>query len=251
MSLPLYHLPPSRRPVLSLLTPQPPISRSPPSTPTAPPLRLPSPFPQDPAPLFLARSPLSQDLDFCAHWFPLLTLTSPLPFARAPAPLFLLLHLSSGVWASGARSSDLRPFLPGHCGPPGSLPLGPRRTASPDYCFPLSDCVPALNPSRSPPPPPRRSFPPLSGNFQPRVQTQGLRVVPAPGDSFAVSAAWARKGIEEWIGRQRCPGGSSGPRQLRAAGIVGRGTRVRSPPTPFHPQRWVSIPSTPPTFTPS
>uniref|UniRef100_A0A8D1SX91 Protein naked cuticle homolog n=1 Tax=Sus scrofa TaxID=9823 RepID=A0A8D1SX91_PIG len=45
------------------------------------------------------------------------------------------------------------------------------------------------------------------------------------GDSFAVSAAWARKGIEEWIGRQRCPGGSSGPRQLRAVGTVGRGTR--------------------------
>ncbi|XP_036922244.1 protein naked cuticle homolog 1 isoform X2 [Sturnira hondurensis] len=45
------------------------------------------------------------------------------------------------------------------------------------------------------------------------------------GDSFAVSAAWARKGIEEWIGRQRCPGGSSGPRQLRAAGTVGRGAR--------------------------
>ena len=75
------------------------------------------------------------------------------------------------------------------------------------------------------------SFSPLSGNFQPRGQTQGLRVVPAPGDSFAVSAAWARKGIEEWIGRQRCPGGSSGPRQLRAAGTVGRGTRVRSPLT--------------------
>uniref|UniRef100_A0A8C9JPG6 Protein naked cuticle homolog n=1 Tax=Panthera tigris altaica TaxID=74533 RepID=A0A8C9JPG6_PANTA len=47
----------------------------------------------------------------------------------------------------------------------------------------------------------------------------------SPCDSFAVSAAWARKGIEEWIGRQRCPGGSSGPRQLRAAGTVGRGTR--------------------------
>ncbi|XP_035869412.1 protein naked cuticle homolog 1 isoform X1 [Phyllostomus discolor] len=46
------------------------------------------------------------------------------------------------------------------------------------------------------------------------------------GDSFAVSAAWARKGIEEWIGRQRCPGGSSGPRQLRAAGTAGRGARM-------------------------
>ncbi|XP_039736770.1 protein naked cuticle homolog 1 isoform X2 [Pteropus medius] len=46
-----------------------------------------------------------------------------------------------------------------------------------------------------------------------------------PGDSFAVSAAWARKGIDEWMGRQRCPGGGSGPRQLRAAGNVGRGTR--------------------------
>ncbi|KAL2762474.1 protein naked cuticle-like protein 1, partial [Daubentonia madagascariensis] len=45
------------------------------------------------------------------------------------------------------------------------------------------------------------------------------------GDSFAVSAAWARKGIEEWIGRQRCPGGVSGPRQLRLAGTVGPGTR--------------------------
>nr|KAF6411118.1 NKD inhibitor of WNT signaling pathway 1 [Rousettus aegyptiacus] len=45
------------------------------------------------------------------------------------------------------------------------------------------------------------------------------------GDSFAVSAAWARKGIDEWMGRQRCPGGGSGPRQLRAAGNVGRGTR--------------------------
>ncbi|XP_030893751.1 protein naked cuticle homolog 1-like [Leptonychotes weddellii] len=45
------------------------------------------------------------------------------------------------------------------------------------------------------------------------------------GDSFAVSAAWARKGIEEWIGRQRCPGGSSGPRQPQVAGTVGRGTR--------------------------
>uniref|UniRef100_M3XVP4 Protein naked cuticle homolog n=1 Tax=Mustela putorius furo TaxID=9669 RepID=M3XVP4_MUSPF len=65
----------------------------------------------------------------------------------------------------------------------------------------------------------------VSGNFRPRGQTQGLRVFPAPGDSFAVSAAWARKGIEEWIGRQRCPGGSSGPRQLRAADTVGRGTR--------------------------
>ncbi|XP_035869413.1 protein naked cuticle homolog 1 isoform X2 [Phyllostomus discolor] len=48
------------------------------------------------------------------------------------------------------------------------------------------------------------------------------------GDSFAVSAAWARKGIEEWIGRQRCPGGSSGPRQLRAAGTAGRGARMSS-----------------------
>ncbi|MEJ1276237.1 naked cuticle 1 [Cricetulus griseus] len=46
-----------------------------------------------------------------------------------------------------------------------------------------------------------------------------------PGDSFAVSAAWARKGIEEWIGRQRCPGSVSGPRQLRLAGTLGRGTR--------------------------
>ncbi|XP_049719722.1 protein naked cuticle homolog 1 isoform X2 [Elephas maximus indicus] len=45
------------------------------------------------------------------------------------------------------------------------------------------------------------------------------------GDSFAVSAAWARKGIEEWIGRQRCPSVGPGPRPLRAAGTVGRGTR--------------------------
>lgn len=44
-----------------------------------------------------------------------------------------------------------------------------------------------------------------------------------------MSAAWARKGIEEWIGRQRCPGSVSGPRQLRLAGTVGRGTRVWPP----------------------
>lgn len=88
------------------------------------------------------------------------------------------------------------------------------------------------------------SFSPLSGNFQPRGQTQGLRVVPASGDSFAASAAWARKGIEEWIGRQRCPGGSSGSRQLRAAGTVGRGTRVYDPHLrPFQPQRCFSIPT--------
>ncbi|XP_006897172.1 PREDICTED: protein naked cuticle homolog 1 [Elephantulus edwardii] len=45
------------------------------------------------------------------------------------------------------------------------------------------------------------------------------------GDSFAVSAAWARKGIEEWIGRQRCASVSPGPRQLPAASTVGRGAR--------------------------
>uniref|UniRef100_A0A8C9PVC3 Protein naked cuticle homolog n=1 Tax=Spermophilus dauricus TaxID=99837 RepID=A0A8C9PVC3_SPEDA len=57
----------------------------------------------------------------------------------------------------------------------------------------------------------------LSGRWG--AQTQRLRVIPVPGDSFAVSA---------WIGRQRCPGGVSGPRQLRLAGTVGRGTRVRT-----------------------
>ncbi|ERE77540.1 putative protein naked cuticle-like protein [Cricetulus griseus] len=60
---------------------------------------------------------------------------------------------------------------------------------------------------------------------EPRCGQQRQHSEDHKGDSFAVSAAWARKGIEEWIGRQRCPGSVSGPRQLRLAGTLGRGTR--------------------------
>ena len=153
----------------------------------------------------------------------LLTLSSPLLLTPC-------LSLLSAVLASGARSPD-----PQTC--PSWLAsrslLSGLRLENPLLlitCVPLSGSCAALSTILVPcclcl----AHSFSLLSGNFEPRGQTQGLHVVPAPGDSFAVSAAWARKGIEEWIGRQRCPGGSSGPRQLRAAGTVGSGARVRSP----------------------
>ncbi|XP_038610081.1 protein naked cuticle homolog 1 [Tachyglossus aculeatus] len=45
------------------------------------------------------------------------------------------------------------------------------------------------------------------------------------GDSFAVNASWARKGIEDWIGKQRYPVGTSGLRQPQGGDSFSCGTQ--------------------------
>lgn len=197
---------------------------------TAPPFQTPKPPLQDPCPFSFRPSALCPEILAPAPPAPpLLTLSSPHPLTPCSVRGFSDPHLSPppfwpvslALRSWGIASPWLSPLSLcswDFAGPPSS-----------DYPRPSLGLCSVLHTIPVPPPLPRPLFLPslLSWvTFSLGGQTQGLPVVPAPGDSFAVSAAWARKGIEEWIGRQRCPGGSSGPRQLRAVGTVGRGTRV-------------------------